>query len=101
MTTGDDDWPKVAGNLVKARKIWGSMLWIQRREGAEKRALGNLFKAVMQEVLIFGAETWVLNPRIERALESFQHGAARRITGRQPWRRGDGQWTYPPLKEAM
>ena len=62
---------------------------------------GNFFKAVVQEVLLFGSETWVFTPRIERALESFQNGASRRITGRQPWRRGYGQWTYPPLKEAM
>ena len=27
--------------------------------------------------------------------------AARRITGKQPRIGGGGQWTYPPLKEAM
>ena len=43
----------------------------------------------------------MMNPRIERALESFMHGAARRITGKQPRRGGGGKWTYPPLKEAM
>ena len=62
---------------------------------------GNYFKAVLQAVLLLGVETWVLIPRIERALEISQHGAALRITGRQSWRRGDGHWTYPPLKEAM
>ena len=30
--------------------------------------LGNFFKVVVQHVLLFGAETWVLTPRIERAL---------------------------------
>ena len=25
MTAGDDDWPAVAGNLVKARKNWGQL----------------------------------------------------------------------------
>ena len=63
--------------------------------------LGNFFKAVVQAVLLLGAEMWVLTPRIERALESFMHGSARRITGKQPWRGGGGQCTYPPLKEAM
>ena len=29
------------------------------------------------------------------------HGAARRITGKQPRCGGGGKWTYPPLKEAM
>ena len=62
--------------------------------------LGNFFKTVVQAVLLFGTEAWVLNPRMEQALDSFQHGAARRITGRQPWRRGDGRWAYPTLKEA-
>ena len=97
-TAGDDDWPEVAGNMVKARKSWGRLSRILSQEGANKRVLGNFFKAVVQTVLLFGEETWVLNPRIERALERFQHGAALRITGIQPWRRRDGQWTYPPLK---
>ena len=74
---------------------------ILSREGADKKVSGNFFKAVVQAVLLFGAETWVLNPKIERALERFMHGAARRITGKQQRRGGDGQWTYPPLKEAM
>ena len=56
---------------------------------------------MVQAVLLFGTETWVLTPRIERALEIFMHGAARRITGKQPRRGGSGKWTYPPLKEAI
>ena len=74
---------------------------ILSREGADKRVSGKFFKAVVQVVLLFGAETWVLTPRIEQALESFLHVAARRITRRQPRRGGEGQWTYPPLKESM
>ena len=101
ITAGNDNWPAVAGNLLKARKSWGRLLRILSREGAGKRVSGKFFKAVVQVVLLFLAETWVLTPRIECALESFHHGAARRITGRQPRRRGDGQCTYPPLKEAM
>ena len=31
MTAGDDNWPAVAGNLVKARKIWGRLLQILSR----------------------------------------------------------------------
>ena len=54
-----------------------------------------------QAVLLFGAETWVLTPRMERALDSFQYRVARQITRRQPRRQGDGSWEYPPLEEAM
>ena len=55
MTAGYDDWPAVAGNLVKGRKIWRQLTKILSREGADKRVSGNLFKAVVQQVLLFGA----------------------------------------------
>ena len=54
---------------------------ILSREGANKRVSGNLFKAVVQKVLLFGAETWVVLPRMEWALKSFIRGSARRVTG--------------------
>ena len=61
---------------------------------------GNLFKAVVQQVLLFGAETWVVSPRMERALSAFIHGAARRLTGWQLQREWDGKWFYPSLEGA-
>ena len=82
LTEGDDNWPAVAGNLVQARNSWGRLQGILIREGATKRVLGDFFKAVVQQVLLFGAETWVVSTRMERSLSVFVHGAARRITGR-------------------
>ena len=52
-------------------------------------------------MLLFGAETWVVSPRMERALSAFIHGVARQLTGRQPRRGLDGKWFYPSLEEAM
>ena len=66
MTAGDDYWPEVAGNLQNARKSWGQMLQILSWEGADPKVLGYFFKAVVQAVLLFGAEMWVLTPRMER-----------------------------------
>ena len=79
---GDDDWPEVAGNLAKARKSWGGLQGILSREGATKRVSGNFFKAVVQQVLLFGAEIWVVSPMMERALITFIHGA---VTTRRQW----------------
>ena len=86
MTEGDDDWPAVAENLAKARKSWVRLQGILSGEGATKRVSGNFFKAVVQQVLLFGAETCVVSLKMERALSGFLHGAARRLTGRQPRR---------------
>ena len=71
-----------------------------RREGATPRISGSFFKAVVQRVLLFGAETWVVTPKMERALSGFLNGAARRLTGRQAWRGKNGEWYYPSLEGA-
>ena len=89
MTAGDDDWPAVAGNLKKARRSWGRLSRILGREGATAQISVTYFKSVVQQVLLFRAETWVVTPRMEKALSGFLHGAARRLTGKQA-RRGGG-----------
>ena len=101
LTEGDDDWPAVAENLEKARKIWGRLQGILSREGATKQVLGNFFKVVVQQVLLFGAETWVVSPMMEWVLSAFIHEAARRLKGRQPRKGRDGKWHYPSLEGAM
>ena len=90
LTAGKDEWLAVVGNLGKARKSWGRLSRILIREGAYLKVLGHFYKTVAQAVLRFGAETWVLTPRMERAMGSFQHRVARWIIGRQPRIRGMG-----------
>ena len=92
MTEVDYDWLVVVGNLWKAQKRWGRLSQILIREGADPKVSGNFYKAVAQAVLLFGAETWVLTPRMEQALDSFQHRVASSIAGKQSWRRTDGRW---------
>ena len=71
------------------------------REGADSKVSGHFFKAVVQAVLLFGAEAWVLTCRMERALNRFQKRVTRRLTGRQSKMRGNIIWDYPPLTAAM
>ena len=52
-------------------------------------------------MLLFGAETWVVTPKMERALSGFLHGAARRLTRRQARKGKNGEWYYPSLEGAM
>ena len=56
----------------------------------------NFYIAVTQQVLLFGAESWVMTVRMEAALDAFQGRVARRLTGRLPRRGRDGKWQYPP-----
>ena len=84
MTTGDDDWYEVIGNLGKARKSWGRLSRILSREGADSKVSKIFYKAVDQAVLLFRLETWVLTQRMEKALDIFQFRVLRRLTGKQP-----------------
>ena len=77
------------------------MLMVFSRKGEELKVSRNLFRAVVQAVLIFGDETWFLNPRMERTLSSFQHMVVWQLTGRHTRRREEGSWKYPPLVAAM
>ena len=100
QSAGDNNRLAVVGNLGKARRSWGSLSWVLVREGADPGVLWMFYTAVAQAVLLFGAETWVLTPRMEKALDSFHSRVARRITGRQPRQRKDGSWVYPPMVRA-
>ena len=101
ITARDDNWPEVSGNLVKSWKSWGWLTKILIKEWTDKRVSGKFFRLVVQQVLLFGVETWLMTPRIERALESFMHGSACSITGRQLQRWWDGKCYYPSLQGAM
>ena len=92
LTAGDDDWLPVVVNLGKARWSWGRLSRVLVREVADPKVSRTFYTAVAQAVLLFGAETWVLTPRMEKALDSFQSRLASRITGRQPWRKKYGSW---------
>ena len=96
LTSTDDDWLAVARNLQKARATWGRLARILGREGADPKVSRNLYIAVTQQVLLFGADTWLLTVKMEAALDAFQGRVARRLTGRLPRRGRDGKWQYPP-----
>ena len=101
LTAMDDVWPAVAGNIRKARVSWGRLARVLGREGADPKVSRSFYTAVTQQVLLFGAETWVLTRNMESALDAFQGRVARRITGRQPRRGRDWRWFYPSLAGAM
>ena len=88
----DDDWPAVLRNIRKARQVWGrlgNLLW---REGAEPEVSGKFYRAVVQAVLLFGAETWVLMETMMQQLEGAHVSFLRQVTRKQETRRRDGSW---------
>ena len=64
----DDNWMVVVRNLAQGKTVWRRISRIFSREGATPWVSGLFFKAVIQAVLIFGAETWVVTPRMGTAV---------------------------------
>ena len=69
--------------------------------GCGRKDVGVIYKLVAQAVIMFGLETWIINPRIIRILRFFHHQVTRRLKGKQSYRGVDRICRYPPLSEAM
>ena len=53
-------------------------------EGTYRRTAGRFYLAVIKAVILFGSETWVVTPWLEKALAGFHYQTVRQITGIGP-----------------
>ena len=83
LAAADNDWPELVSNLQRACQKWSRLTRVLIRKGADHRTLGQIYLAVFQSVILYGSETWFMNPCIGRVLGRFHHRVARRITGSQ------------------
>ena len=89
----DDNWPDVVKNMSWARAVWRRMMLILSREGAATQVSGFFFKAVVQAVMLFGLETWLVTPCMGKNLGGFQDQVARLLTVQLLRRTPDGKGT--------
>ena len=92
MTATDDDWQAVIANLQKARNRWYCMAYILGQKSADIQMPGIFYVAVVQAILPFGSEVWVVTPRIKRLWGEFHHMVARQILVKMPRQRYEGTW---------
>ena len=59
------------------------------------------YKAIVQTVLLYGSESWVVAPQMLEVLKGFHHRVARKIPGKMARRQADGSWVYPPIVDAL
>ena len=63
--------------------------------------VGRFYVEVVQAVLLFWSEMWLLNPPLEKALEGLHHRAVLWMAGMGPKRQWDGTWVYTPIEAAL
>jgi hypothetical protein len=89
-------------NLQKAKKAWGRISNILRREGAEPKTMGHFYCAVVQSVLLYGSETWQITNDALTPLISFHHKVARQITNNHIQKLNNTEiWVYPNMPAVL
>ena len=101
ILASDDDWLAVVHNLRWAQQKWARLSRVLSREVAGARTLGIIYVAVVQVVLLYGLDMWVLTPRIGRLLGGFHQRVYLSLVGRQHWRWKEGGWVYLLMSESM
>ena len=101
LLSSDNNWPAVEQNLRRVQVKWRHLEKILGREGVDRRKVGRFYVVMVQVVLLFGSETWVLTPRLEKSLEGFHHRAVRRMASMGPKRQRGGTWLYTLIGAAL
>jgi hypothetical protein len=101
LSEDDNDWPAIRANIQKARQRWGQIARILAREGASTKVMGYFYKAIVQAVLLYAAETWVVTERSMKALNSFHHRCARHIAGDHIRQNPNGEWHLPAMDRVL
>ena len=101
LDEGDDDSYAVLRQLDRARTKWGRFAVLLRKEGVEPRAMGYFYKAIVQAILLYGSESWVVPESILQQVRSFHHRAARYLTQKHIRQNSEGQWFHPPTLDVL
>jgi len=97
----DDDSYALQRQLAWARTKWGRIALVLRSQGVKPRAMGYFYKAVVQTILLYGSETWVVTDFLLKQLHSFHSRVAHYITGRHIRQNADGTWFHPPTDGVL
>ena len=88
----NSDWAAVYNNLWKAQSHWVMVSGVLVKAGAMVQARVMFYKAVVQSVLVYRSEIWVIKDVMMKELEGFHNrinwriaGKTERIVGKEGW----------------
>jgi len=96
MSANDSNATAVAQNLKKACQQWGQLCHLLTQKHANRHVMGLFYKATVQAVLLYGAETWTLTQPLLRMLCSFHHRCTRYLAWMMITQLDNGEWVCPP-----
>jgi hypothetical protein len=95
LAQDDDDIQAVRAQLRKARAVWA-------RQNVAPFAAVRFYQAIVQAVLLYGSETWVISWTALARLEGFHIRVAYRMAREHKPKRGPGNvWIYPRSEDVL
>ena len=82
LEQSDNDWLSVRQNTRRSHQFWGRLGVILRREGVEPTTSVAFYREVVQAVICFWAEMWVLSAATEKRIAGLHTGFFRQATGK-------------------
>ena len=98
LKSNDDDLTAVENQLAKARGVWGRIGKVIKKQSlSNPRVMSIFYKVIVQTVLLYGAESWVLSTHAKNKINSFHHRCSRYCTSQVSilQRRGIRGFTLP------
>ena len=77
----DEDWPVVLRNIWSSRQVWGRLGKFLSMDGLNPIVSAKFCHVVVQAVLLFGYETWVLTAEMLEKLEGFHVSFLQQVIG--------------------
>ena len=103
LASNDNDLKAVESQLVKARRVWGRIgKVIKKKSFSNPKIMSIFYKVIVQTVLLYGSESWVLGTQIKNKVNSFHHRCSRFITGKHiNYDKEADIWIYPSRKSTL
>ena len=91
----DDDWTAVRINIIHASLVLGRLGTLLRREGKEPMVSEIFYKEVVQAILLYESEIWVLLASMAKRVEGTHTQFLQLITGKRGIQSGNNIWETP------
>ena len=81
VTYNNNNWSALYHNLRKAQRQWEMVRKVVLKTEAKVQSMGKIYNTLVQLVLLYRSESWVVIGEMLKVLEGFHHRVARRIMG--------------------
>ena len=75
----NSDWVAMYGNLRKLQWRWGMVAKVLKNIGATVQSWEMIYKVIVQTVLLYRIDSWLVTEALLKVVEGFQHQVAWRI----------------------